>query len=110
MFDGILFDLDGTLWNAVPQLAKSWTFGLQELGVRQEPVTEQELYPCMGLLLEDIVERLSPGLEGETAGSGSLLQNGERVPLPARRAPLSRRGGRADRFEPEVPPFCGKQL
>ena len=63
MFDGILFDLDGTLWNAVPQLAKSWTFGLQELGVRQEPVTEQELYPCMGLLLEDIVERLSPGLE-----------------------------------------------
>ena len=88
MFDGILFDLDGTLWNAVPQLAKSWTFGLQELGVRQEPVTEQELYPCMGLLLEDIVERLSPGLEARITAAERRTSSSPgtaRPSIPARR-------------------------
>lgn len=62
MFDSILFDLDGTLWNSVPEVAKSWTLGLQQLGIDRPPVTAQELFPCMGLLLPDILERLLPGL------------------------------------------------
>jgi len=65
MFDSILFDLDGTLWNAVPQVAESWTLGLKQLGIPRPPVTAQELFPCMGLLLPDIVERLIPGLSPE---------------------------------------------
>lgn len=63
MFDSILFDLDGTLWNAVPEVAKSWTLGLSQLGIDRPPVTAQELFPCMGLLLPDIVDRLVPGLD-----------------------------------------------
>ena len=63
MFDSILFDLDGTLWNAVPQVARSWTLGLEQLGIAREPITAQELFPCMGLLLPDIVDRLLPDLE-----------------------------------------------
>lgn len=65
MFDGILFDLDGTLWNAVPQVAKSWTLGLKQLGIQRPPVTAEELFPCMGLLLPDIVKRLLPDLPPE---------------------------------------------
>lgn len=61
MFDSILFDLDGTLWNAVPEVAKSWTLGLSQLGIDRPPITAQELFPCMGLLLPDIVDRLVPG-------------------------------------------------
>ena len=63
MFDSILFDLGGTLWNAVPQVARSWTLGLEQLGIAREPITAQELFPCMGLLLPDIVDRLLPDLE-----------------------------------------------
>lgn len=61
MFDGILFDLDGTLWDATEAVAKSWTLGLEQLGIRRPPITAEELFPCMGLLLPDILERLAPG-------------------------------------------------
>lgn len=63
MFDSILFDLDGTLWDAVPEVAKSWTLGLRQLGIDRPPITAEELFPCMGLLLPDIVDRLVPGLD-----------------------------------------------
>lgn len=65
MFDGILFDLDGTLWDATSAVAKSWDIGLQELGVQRAPITREDLLPCMGLLLPDIVDRLVPGLTPE---------------------------------------------
>lgn len=65
MFDSILFDLDGTLWNAVPEVARSWTLGLEQLGIHRPPVTAEELFPCMGLLLPDIVDRLVPGQSPE---------------------------------------------
>ena len=45
MFDGILFDLDGTLWDAVPAVAKSCTLGLKELGFDRPPITPEELFP-----------------------------------------------------------------
>lgn len=61
MFDSILFDLDGTLWNAVPEVAISWTLGLEQLGIHRPPLTVQEIFPCMGLPLSDIVDRLVPG-------------------------------------------------
>lgn len=60
MFDGILFDLDGTLWDATAAVAKSWTLGLEQLNIQRPPVTVEELFPCMGLLLPDILERLVP--------------------------------------------------
>lgn len=65
MFDGILFDLDGTLWDATAAVAKSWTLGLEQLNIRRAPITVEELFPCMGLLLPDIVDRLVPGQKPE---------------------------------------------
>ncbi len=65
MFDGILFDLDGTLWDAVPAVAKSWTLGLKELGFDRPPITPEELFPCMGMLLSDIGDVLLPTLSRE---------------------------------------------
>ena len=62
MFDGILFDLDGTLWDACPQLTESWNQALAFHKVPRPPLTVQEVRDCMGLLLRDIAEKLLPML------------------------------------------------
>lgn len=65
MFDGILFDLDGTLWDAVPQICASWNLAIAESGAARPPLTVGEIRPCMGLLLPDIGKRLFPTLPPE---------------------------------------------
>ena len=64
MFDGILFDLDGTLWDAVPEVAESWNQTLAREGI-DRVLTVTELFPCMGMLLPDIGARLLPNLPRE---------------------------------------------
>lgn len=59
MFDGILFDLDGTLWDAVAEVAESWNQTLAREGVSRT-LTSADLRPCMGLLLSDIGAKLLP--------------------------------------------------
>ena len=68
MVDGVLFDLDGTLWDAVPQIARSWNLALAQLGISRAPLTPRELYPCMGMLLPDIGRRLLPGVPPDRQG------------------------------------------
>lgn len=65
MFDSILFDLDGTLWNSVPAVAESWNLGFKQLDIHRPPITTEELLPCMGMLLSDIGDILLPGLDPE---------------------------------------------
>lgn len=64
MFDGILFDLDGTLWDAVPEVTESWNRTLAGEGIHRV-LTVEELRPCMGLLLSDIGAKLLPGVSSE---------------------------------------------
>lgn len=63
MFDGILFDLDGTLWDAVPQICASWNRVLARRHPELPPLSAQRLRPCMGMLLPDIGRRLFPTLD-----------------------------------------------
>ncbi len=69
MTDGIIFDLDGTLWNATEQICKTWNMVLEEYPYIREPISVKELEGCMGLLLPDISRRLftneSPKLQEE---------------------------------------------
>lgn len=65
MFDGILFDLDGTLWDACPQLTVSWNQALELHKVPRAPLAVQEVRDCMGLLLDDIAQKLLPMLPKE---------------------------------------------
>ena len=56
--DGIIFDLDGTLWNSCRIVAESWGYTLRtKYGVQQTP-TEAELRSVMGLTVAQIAERL----------------------------------------------------
>ncbi len=66
MFDSILFDLDGTLWDATPAMERVWAdFFLRRPELDRPPVTLAEIRGNMGLLLEDIGRRMFPGLTPE---------------------------------------------
>ena len=45
--DGILFDLDGTLWDAVEGICQGWNAGFQECGL-EPALTVPQLRSCMG--------------------------------------------------------------
>ncbi len=58
-YDGIIFDLDGTLWDAVESVCDIWNKALAAVGL--EPVVDyKKLSKCMGLLIDEIFERLIP--------------------------------------------------
>ena len=67
MFDGILFDLDGTLWNSSAEVTASWNIVLQREGVDRPPFTDADIAGVMGLTLPDIAARLLPALPRERA-------------------------------------------
>lgn len=79
MFDGILFDLDGTLWDACPQLAVSWNQALELHKVPRPPLTVREVRDCMGLLLYDIAQDLLPMLPKE--GQNMVIHDCVRLEL-----------------------------
>ncbi len=62
MFDGILFDLDGTLWDAVPEITLCWNQAISAAGVDRPPLTVEEVRSCMGMQIADIAARRLPGL------------------------------------------------
>lgn len=64
MFDGLLFDLDGTLWDSVDAICLSWNRALARVAPRYAgQITRPRLIGCMGMLLPDIVRKLLPGAD-----------------------------------------------
>jgi phosphoglycolate phosphatase len=59
--DGIIFDIDGTLWNACRASAKGWNIGLAKLGI-YEKVTSEQIENVAGNTYEKCVDMLLPGL------------------------------------------------
>lgn len=81
--DGILFDLDGTLWDAVEGICTAWNRGLEKCGL--PPVlTEGEIRGCMGMLLEDIAAKLMPDLPPQRRGEVMAVCAAEQADYLAR--------------------------
>jgi phosphoglycolate phosphatase len=59
--DALIFDIDGTLWNACAASAKGWNNALVKLGIEQT-VTDKQIESVAGLPFEDCIETLLPGL------------------------------------------------
>ena len=57
--DAIIFDIDGTLWNACPISAKGWNNGLKELGIKKE-ITTQDIERVTGHPYKECIEILFP--------------------------------------------------
>ena len=61
-YDGILFDLDGTLWDATEAIAVSWELALQDAPDVEAPPTREQLEQVMGMTAEDLMATLFPRL------------------------------------------------
>ena len=56
--DALVFDMDGTLWDAIPSYCKVWDVTAAELGVTRKPVQYDELVSLMGKPLLEIYRTL----------------------------------------------------
>lgn len=61
--DSIIFDLDGTLWDATKEIASSWSSILAKYNTRKKEITEDELKEYMGLTLDEIGKRIFPDMK-----------------------------------------------
>ena len=60
--DGIILDVDGTLWDSTPIVAGAWTRAVQEGGVPERIVTADELKGLFGRTMDVIADCLLPQL------------------------------------------------
>ena len=59
MKKGILFDLDGTLWDSAEGVARAWNAALEEEG-RPERVTVESVHGLMGKTMDAIARQMFP--------------------------------------------------
>lgn len=65
-YDGILFDLDGTLWNATDNILKSWNIAIKDFDeLSDKEISLEELKGVMGLPMDEIAARLFSSLNKE---------------------------------------------
>lgn len=65
MKKGLIFDMDGTLWDSSENVAKSWTQAVKNMGYDRPDITKEDIMGVMGLTMEDIADRLFADLEKE---------------------------------------------
>ncbi|MBR5898944.1 MAG: HAD family hydrolase [Muribaculaceae bacterium] len=57
-FDSIIFDMDGTLWDAVDSYCRIWDVTFEQMGISADKVERQVLLECMGLPIDEIFRRI----------------------------------------------------
>lgn len=63
MKKGIIFDMDGTIWDSSYNVAKSWDIKVKELGYVNEGVTQDDIKSVMGKTMDVIADILFPYTE-----------------------------------------------
>jgi phosphoglycolate phosphatase len=62
LFDALIFDLDGTLWDTTEACAVGWNAALAELQLEHPPITPADIASIMGLPHDEIFARVFPAL------------------------------------------------
>ncbi len=60
IFDGVIFDVDGTIWDSTPVVEKAWNKALKDNGYLDVSVTADRLKGLFGLPMLDIIEDIIP--------------------------------------------------
>lgn len=63
--DSLIFDMDGTLWDAVETYAQNWTLVLNEMGI-DVTLTKKDIQGYMGMEAKLIYKEMFPELPDET--------------------------------------------
>jgi phosphoglycolate phosphatase len=76
IYDAVIFDIDGTLWNASSASAKGWNLGLASVGIHQK-VTSEQIESVAGNPYERCIDLLLPGQREKHPGLLDTLDNYE---------------------------------
>lgn len=76
MKKGIIFDMDGTLWDSAAEVAESWNETVKRAGYDRKPITVKDIQSVMGKTMDVIARILFPDLE-EGERQKLLAQCGE---------------------------------
>lgn len=57
---GIIFDMDGTIWDSAANVAASWNVVIRERQIPDLELTEEDLKSVMGLTMTDLADKLFP--------------------------------------------------
>jgi len=60
MTDGLIFDVDGTLWDSTPIVEKAWNAALADAGIKAAAVNADQLKGLFGLPMKDIIDQVLP--------------------------------------------------
>ena len=63
MKKGIIFDMDGTLWDSAQNVAISWNLAIERAGYRREALTTEDIQGVMGRTMDAIADYLFSDLE-----------------------------------------------
>lgn len=62
MKKGIIFDMDGTLWDAAEEIAKSWGNAIQTSEITDKVLTKEDMMKVMGKPMDELMAALFPEL------------------------------------------------
>ncbi|MBP5379570.1 MAG: HAD family hydrolase [Ruminococcus sp.] len=65
MKKGLIFDMDGTLWDSSENVAASWTEKIRELGIDMPDTTKEDVMGVMGLTMDRIADIIFSGFSKE---------------------------------------------
>lgn len=65
MKKGIIFDMDGTLWDSAENVAKSWNLAIQKSGMLEKELTTEDMKNVMGKTMDAIADILFSELPKE---------------------------------------------
>ena len=65
MKKGLIFDMDGTLWDSAENVAASWNLAVASAGYHRNPLTRWDLERVMGKTMDELGAALFPDIEEE---------------------------------------------
>lgn len=78
-FDSLIFDMDGTLWDAVDSYCEIWNVSLRECGYKRPDIVRDQLTDQMGTTLDHIIEDIAPEAAGDTTFLEALYRNEQKM-------------------------------